>query len=65
MSAATAILFGLALVAGLTLGAVGAVAAFISASANMSFNNPLPRAGCAFLAGGGALLALGVWGLRP
>lgn len=64
MSVVIAILFSLALAAGLALCALGAVAAFISASVNMSWNNPLPRAGCTLLLGGCGLLALGIWGLR-
>lgn len=58
------ILLSVALVGGVAIFALGVVCAFISASVNMSFNNPLPRAGCAFLLGGSTLVAVGIWGLR-
>jgi hypothetical protein len=57
------VLSGIALVLGLMLLIVGVMAAYISASVNMSFNNPLPRAGCALLLGGAVLAGLGYWGL--
>lgn len=58
-------LAALALVGGIVSCVVGAIAAGISASANMSFDNPLPRAGCAFLVNGIACVAIGIWMLRP
>jgi hypothetical protein len=57
-------LFIVAFLLGLASAGLGAVAAFTSAQANMSFNEPLSRAGCAFLLAGAALLALSIWGLR-
>jgi len=59
------ILAFIGLAVGLAAFGMGAVAAFTSASVNMSWNNPLPRAGCVFLSVGAALIALGIWGLRP
>ena len=56
--AALAVLLGIAIVG------LGAVFSFISAEANMSLDNPLPRAGCAFVLAGIAIAGLGIWGLR-